>query len=825
LKHWITLYILLLCAVSSLIANLVQAAPTTPTVRSVERARITTSFDADWRFFKGDAPDAQQPTFNDAAWRTLNVPHDWSIEGPFDRNNPTGRGGGYLPAGVGWYRKNFTLPMNYAQRHVLIAFDGVMADSEVWINGFHLGKRPYGYVSFEYDLTSHLKFGNNQTNVLAVRADNSAQPASRWYTGAGIYRHVRLIATQPLHLNQWSTFITTPQATASHATVHVHTTVTNQSNAARDVALQISLLSPNGQAVQNVETKPQRMLVGQSADFQQDIVVANPQLWNLDQPYLYQAVTRVRVGNTVVDDEVTPFGIREFHFDATTGFWLNGKNMKLQGVCLHHDAGGLGAAVPLGVWQRRFALLKQFGVNAIRTSHNPPAPEFLDLADRMGLLVMEETFDAWTVGKGNADYGYQRYFKDWWRTDTSDTIRRDRNRPSIVIYSVGNEIRDDLNSPEGFAIFTAQRDLIHQLDPSRPVTMAVFRPNQSHVYDSGFAELMDVVGQNYRESELIAAHQAKPTRKVIGTENGHDRATWLALRAHPFYAGQFLWTGFDYLGESVWPNVVSGSGLFDRTGVPRPRAYERQSWWTTQPMAHITRRVAPTDAAFTDPGYEPTPQRQRQALFSDWTPRNTKPHNENVEVYSNCEEVELLLNGKSLGSKPRPADASPRTWSVPFEAGTIQAVARHRGQTVATHELHTAGKPTKIVLSTDQLKLTPQWDDVAYVTASVVDEHGVVCPQADDLITFQLTGPGTIAAVDNGDTASHETFQASQRHAYQGQCIAIIKATAPTQRITLMATAPGLNSSSLTITPSPISETDGAITSEALLTEQGNLTR
>lgn len=776
-----------------------QAVPANAVLSPLATTRIITSFDPAWRFLKGDAPGAEAASFDDSAWRTLNVPHDWSIEGPFDRNNPTGRGGGYLPAGIGWYRRHFFLPATYAQRQVTIEFDGVMANSDVWINGFHLGKRPYGYVSFRYALTGHLKFGNNQPNVLAVRVDDAAQPASRWYTGAGIYRHVRLVVTDAVHLDLGTTFITTPLVTETRAVAHVQAVVENQSDTPRNVALQITLVHPNGHALQTVETKPQTVPAHGAADFGQDIAITNPQRWNLDQPSLYRAVTRVRSGNAIVDDETTPFGIREFHFDAATGFWLNSKNLKIQGVCLHEDAGGLGAAVPLGVWERRFALLKQVGVNAIRTSHNPPAPEFLDLADRMGLLVMEETFDAWTVGKGGADYGYQRYFKEWGEADTRDTVRRDRNHPSIVIYSVGNEIRDNLNSPTGFATFTAQRDLIHRLDPTRPVTMAVFRPNQSRVYTSGFAELMDVVGQNYREQELVAAHEARPERKIIGTENGHDRAAWLALRDHPFYAGQFLWTGFDYLGESVWPEVVNGSGLFDRTGAPYPRAYERQSWWSAQPTVHIAHRVAPPAAPIVDPGYETKPQRRGPTLASDWTPQNTKPHNENVEVYSNCEAVELLLNGKSLGTQPLPTDASPRLWSVPFEPGTLEAVGRKGGLVVATHQLRTAGPPAKIILTADRATLAPAWDEVSYVTANITDKDGVPCPRADDLITFKLTGPGAIAAVDNGDCASHEPFQATARHAYMGQCVAILKATPGAGPLTLIATALGLEAATSVI--------------------------
>ncbi len=509
--------------------------------------RITESFDNNWRFLKSDAQGAERPDFNDGAWRTLDVPHDWSIEGPFDEKNPTGRGGGFLPAGVGWYRKHFTLPAAAARRRVFVEFDGVMANSDVWINGHHLGKRPYGYVGFRYELTGQLNFGN-KPNVLAVRADNSEQPASRWYTGAGIYRHVRLITTDPVHIDQWGTFVTTPQVTSAQATVRVASTVVNQSDAAQSITLQATLFDPTGKLVQTAETKAQTIAAHQTVGLQQEIVVNNPRRWDTGNPALYKAVVRVRAGRKTLDDETVAFGIREFKFEPATGFWLNGRNFKLKGVCLHHDASAFGAAVPLRAWARRLEILRAHGVNAIRTAHNPPAPEFLDLTDRMGFIVMDEMFDAWTVAKN--PYDYHLYFRAWSNADTRDTVRRDRNHPSIVVYSAGNEIHDTPNGELAKQILTSLVATFHEHDPTRPVTQALFRPNVSHDYDNGLADLLDVVGQNYRENEILAAYKQKPTRKILGTENGHDRPMWLALRDNPPYAGQFLWSGIDYLGES-----------------------------------------------------------------------------------------------------------------------------------------------------------------------------------------------------------------------------------------------------------------------------------
>src|SRR5437773_2051157 len=407
--------------------------------QSAAHARVNTSFASDWRFLKGDAPGAEKADFDDATWRRLNVPHDWSIEGPFDEKNSTGGAGGFLPAGVGWYRKRFSLPADYARRRVFIDFDGVMANSDVWINGFHLGRRPYGYVSFRYELTDHLNFGN-KANVIAVRADNSGQPASRWYTGAGIYRHVHLIVTNPAHIQHWGTFVTTPQIANDKATVRVQTEVINQSQTTRNLSMQVEVLDPSGRVVQTSETKPQNIKAGATASFTQDLAIQNPQRWDLDHPNLYRAVARLRDGKTTGDDETVTFGIREIHFDADTGFWLNGRNFKIKGVCLHHDASAFGAAVPLRAWERRLETLTQLGVNAIRTAHNPPSPEFLDLCDRMGFLVMDELFDCWTVGKN--PYDYHLYFNEWSKIDARDTVRRDRNHPSIVVYSAGNEIHD-----------------------------------------------------------------------------------------------------------------------------------------------------------------------------------------------------------------------------------------------------------------------------------------------------------------------------------------------------------------------------------------------
>ena len=432
--------------------------------------------------------------------------------------------------------------------------------------------------------------------------------------------------------------------------------------------------------------------------------------------------------------------------------------------------------MPLAVWEYRLAKLKKLGVNAVRTAHNPVAPEFLDLCDRMGLLVMDEFFDCWTVGKRPHDY--HRHFTKWVHRDLRETIVRDRNHPSIILYSVGNEIRDTPQEEHAKNILQGLVEVCHQTDPSRPVTQGLFRPNSSHDYDNGLADLLDVIGTNYRDQELLQAWQEKPTRKIIGTEQGHERRTWLACRDHPHHAGQFLWVGIDYLGESRhWPVTTYNAGLLDRTGRVRPRGYERQSWWSDQPMVRAFRRIAATEPTPEDPGYETVDWKRRQVLFSDWTPRSLDEHTESVEVYSNCESVELVLNDQSLGKKSLSPDGSPRVWKVPFVPGQLSALARNNDQIVARHELNTAGNAQRVVLKAHPAKLNKGTNDVCIIEARVVDKHGVLVPRATHELAFEITGPGQILAVDNGSIVSHESFQSTRRHAYQGFCQAVVQAT------------------------------------------------
>ncbi len=760
--------------------------------------RVVKPFDHDWAFLPTDSAAGSDPALNDQDWVSVDLPHDWAIQTPFAASNPSGGTGAFATAGTGWYRKHFALPRRDAGRRIFIEFDGIMANSDVWINGFLLGHRPNGYVSLRYELTGHLLFGDGGSNVLAVRVDDSRQPASRFYEGAGIYRHVRLLIEDSVHTVGDSTFVSTPNVSRASATVQVQSAVQNDSTAPARVSLTATLINSEGHEVDAVASSTRVIPAGHQQSFDIAALVHKPEIWDIEHPVMYRLKLTVISDGKVSDTDLVHFGVREFHFDADTGFWLNGRNVKIKGVALHSDVGSLGMAAPLGAWEHRLAAMQQMGVNAIRTAHNPVAPEFLDLCDRMGFLVMDEMFDQWTVGKN--PYDYHLYFKEWYLTDTRDTVRRDRNHPSIILYSAGNEIHDTPHPLIAKPILAALVDTFHENDPTRPVTMALFRPNTSHDYEDGLADMLDVVGQNYRTDELLAAHAQKPSRKIIGTEDIHDRATWLVMRDHPEFSGEFIWSGTDYLGESRhWPVIGDASGLYDRTDAPKPDGLERQSWWGDTPVIHIVRRVAPTPLAPTDPGYEAQQYRPRQVVFADWTPANLLPHDEQVEVYTNCKEVELFLNDRSLGSKPRNPDARPIEWSVPFQAGSLRAAGKNDTMACATETLHTAGKPAKLTLTVERARLSNSWDDIAYLRAAITDAQGTWVPDGHAALHFAVNGPGKIIATDNSDNADNSGFQHSDRAAFHGTAIAIVRATAAKGNVTVTVSSEGLGSASASL--------------------------
>jgi beta-galactosidase len=721
---------------------------------------------------------------------------------------------GYYPGGVGWYRKAFRLPAAAQGRRVTVEFDGVYMNSTVWVNGVEVGRRPYGYVSFAYDVTARLVSG---VNVIAVRVDNSAMPNSRWYSGSGIYRHVWLTVTDPLHVGHWGTFVTTPRVDSASADVAVRTRVENDGRAARRGTLRTVVLDADGSEVARAES-PFELAAGARGEVAQQLRVPSPRRWSVETPAMYTLRSEVLEGARPADTYTTPFGIRTIAWDADRGFQLNGRRVKLLGMNLHHDAGALGAAVPERVWERRLETLRAMGVNAIRTSHNPPAPEFMDLMDRMGFLVMAEAFDEWTIGK--VPHGYHRYFPEWSERDVTDFVHRDRNHPSLVLWSAGNEIGEQ-TVPEGVAVLRRLLDLFHREDPTRPVTTG-----NDNIYADGrpatveFLSALDVVGYNYvdrwHERREIFAEQDRhdhPAWRMVGTESGQifssfdetyalgddpavvrpnyttgmitpeRRWKWIAMR--DWFAGDFMWTGIDYIGESFWPFVGFASGALDLTGRPKDGFYLWQSQWTTTPVVH---------------------------LFPHWNWSGRERQTIPVLAYSSCNIVELFLNGRSLGEQRMefPAQgtsggwntyARPQVhattndlhlaWDVPYEPGVLRAVGLRRDRTpCATDEVRTTGAPAAVRLVADRDTVTTTPGDVAHVAFEIVDAAGLVVPTALDTVRFAATG-GTILALDNADLREHQRRRTDLRRAFNGRGIAYLRAAAP-GTLTLTATAAGL---------------------------------
>jgi beta-galactosidase len=759
------------------------------------------SLDRDWRLSIGDRVDAMEPALDDSGWKQVDVPHDWAIAGPFDEKARATGSGGWLPTGVAWYRKHFRLPENARGRRVFVELDGVMDRGGVWINGHHVGHRPNGYSSVRYELTSFLR--SDGDNVLAVRADTSAQPASRWYAGGGIYRHVRLAISGDVHFDYSGIAVRPSKVTREGADVSINASIRNAGDKPVRGQLAVAIRSPDGQIVARGESAPAALDGTRTGVLEAQLRVANPRLWDTTDPALYTAeVTITDAAGKLLDRQVERFGIRDARFEAASGFWLNGRNIKLKGVAIHADGGAFGMAVPLAMYERRLRGLMALGVNAIRTAHHPFSPEFLDLCDRLGLIVMNEAFDMWTVAKNPNDY--HLFFTDWSSLDARDFVRRDRNHPSVVIWSIGNEIHDTPYPLVAKSIVERLMKIFHAEDPTRPVTMALFRPNTTGDYRNGLADMLDVVGQNYRENELAKAHADKPSRKIIGTENSKNRGSWVIVRDNPAYAGMFLWTGVDYLGEADragWPVIGNPSGLTDRTDFVKPIGWERASWWAEKPVVRIARRVTEV----IDTSELPTmvgvamPQPRGPGALTDWSPENRKPHDEAVEVYSNAANVELFLNGRSLGSKPRPADDSARRWDVPFEAGAIRAVAHDaNGRTVATDELRTAGPPAAVRLVAEAPTMGSDFDSLGFVRVEVVDARGVVVPNAANRVRIAVEGPGKLVAYDNGSPTEHTPFHAAERPVFGGHALAMLRGNA-SGTVRVRATAPGLKAGTATL--------------------------
>jgi beta-galactosidase len=817
--------------------------------------------DTGWKFLLGDPVGAEAAAFVDSSWRTVDLPHDWSIETAPEKGNPAGGGEGYFPAGIGWYRKTFHAPAGWKGKRVSVEFDGVYRNATVYLNGRQLGTHPYGYTSFTFDLTPELNFAD--ANVLAVRVDNSEQPNSRWYSGSGIYRHVRVVVTDAVHVAHWGVFVATPEASDTSAKVFVRTRVANELASNTNVTVETMLLDKAGKKVGSAQSKLD-LTAAQKADAVQEIKVANPALWMPETPTLYDAISIVRLGGKVIDKVITPFGIRTLAWSAEKGFLLNGKSIKFAGGSVHHDNGPLGAAAFDRAEERRVELLKAAGYNAVRAAHNPPSPAFLDACDRLGLLVLDEPFDMWEVSKVKYDYG--RDFDEWWQRDTSSMVMRDRNHPSVVIWGIGNEI-PELTVERGRTLAKQLADQVRSLDSTRPLTLAfpgtTTAPNAEAVFS-----LLDITGYNYSlASSYSADHEKLPSRIMLTTESFPQSAfsLWKISQENPYVLGDFTWTGMDYLGESgigSWSFVdapaggtsktTSGSsgsmsftkivdGMFlkmaqehekamaekaagakksessgnaamgtmasaypwhgavcgdiDLTGYRKAQSYYRDIVWNGGERVYLAVHV-------------PAPEGKRVAaamwasypMLPSWSWPGEEGKEMQVEVFSGAERVQLFLNGKLIDEKSTGKDQEFKAvFAVPYEPGTLKAVGLRGGRQVAESILTTAGKATKLKVTADRTVLQADGQDLSFITVEAVDADGRSDLQADQEIQFSMSGPGSIAAVGNGDQRDPDSYQSDKRKLYQGRALVVIRTTRQVGRIELTARSAGLNDGSVTI--------------------------
>jgi beta-galactosidase len=802
--------------------------------------------DSDWKFLLGDPAGAEAVAFSDATWRTVNLPHDWSIELKPDPKSLSAAGEGYFPGGIGWYRKTFVAPASWSGKRVSAEFDGVYMDATVYLNGEKLGTHPYGYTGFRYDLTPHLKLSGE--NVLAVRVDNSAQPNSRWYSGSGIYRHVRLVVTDPVHVAHWGVFVTTPEATTDKAKVAVRTRVSNDSKGQAAVVVQTFLTGPNGSTIGQTES-PASVAEGEQTEIAQEISVTNPALWSPQTPALYRAVTRITVSGKVVDETVTPFGIRSIARSVENGLLLNGKPIKLAGGSVHHDNGPLGAAAFDRAEERRVELLKAAGFNAVRTAHNPPSPAFLDACDRLGLLVLDEPFDVWTVAKVKFDYA--RFFGEWWQRDIDAMVTRDRNHPSVVIWGIGNEIPEAWTK-DGAPLAKKLSARVRELDGTRPLTEAFPGATYTPNTDAVFA-LLDIGGYNYN----LAAngpkdHERVPSRIMMTTESfpGDVFEQWKLVHDNPYVLGEFVWTAMDYLGESgigAWsfgtpedaakaaqvgqmlkfmttkmgengenpfaamakPDDPAAAGMaqmmkyvfpgypwhaaycgdLDLTGLRKPQSFYRDILWNGGNRVFATVHLPEPEGKKTIAigwGVAPTIQ--------SWTWPGQEGKALQVDVYSGAQKVRLYLNDKLIGEMPTGLDQQFKaTFSVPYQPGTLKAVGINGDSSVAESVLTTSSESTQLRLTADRTLVHADGEDLSFITVEALDAKGRFQPNADQTITFNISGPGTIAAVGNGDGASDELYQGNQRKLFQGRAQLIVRTSKTPGTIQVKATAPGLS--------------------------------
>jgi beta-galactosidase len=811
--------------------------------------------DSNWKFFLGDPSGAEAPSYVDSSWRSVDLPHDWSIESRPEKDNPSGSGGGFFPNGTGWYRKTFSVPADWKGRRVSVEFDGVYRDATVYLNGHKLGTHPYGYTAFTLDLTPELNFA--AANVLAVRVDNSAQPNSRWYSGSGIYRHVRVIVTNPTHVAHWGVFVTTPEVSSVAAKISVHAKVANDSAEQEGVSVETTLFDKAGKKVGTAQSSL-TIAPGKGAEAAQEIAVKNRGLWSPDAPVLYRAVSQVRKNGKVVDEVVTPFGMRSLTWSAEKGLLLNGKPVKLTGGSVHHDNGPLGAAAFDRAEERKVELLKAAGHNAVRTAHNPPSSAFLDACDRLGLLVLDEPFDMWKAHKTKFDYGSD--FDERWKSDISAMVLRDRNHSSVVIWGIGNEI-PELEVERGQTIGKQLADQVRSLDSTRPLTLAfpgsTTAPNAQAVFS-----LLDITGYNYNLVQTYAAdHQKLPSRIMLTTESYPAKVfpLWQASHDNPYVLGDLTWTAMDYLGESgigAWsygtpeqakaaqqimggmvnagfidqlftgmangvdmqaemaknatdptmkgvmevlfhdyPWHASACGDLDLTGFRKPQSYYRDILWNGGDRVYATVRLPePEGKKIIAVGWATYP------TMSTWSWPGQEGKQLEVEVYSGAEKVQLFLNGKLLEEKPTGRDQEFKAvFSVPYAPGTLKAVGIRGNRSVAESVLTTSGNPVGLRLTADRTVVQADGQGLSYVTVEAVDAKGQVAPYADQELQFSISGPGLIAAVGNGDGQDGASYQADRRKLFEGRALVVIRSSRQAGPIRLTARASGLAEGSVAI--------------------------
>ncbi|WP_207535942.1 glycoside hydrolase family 2 TIM barrel-domain containing protein [Desertivirga arenae] len=773
-------------------------------------------FNEDWKFHKGEFRNAQNESINDSGWRAVDLPHDFSIEGPFSKEWASGTG--YLPGGIGWYRKSFNLEKPDPAIKTFIYFDGVYKNSEVWINGHYLGKRPNGYISFQYELSAYLKKGKN---TIAVRVDHSKFADSRWYPGSGIYRNVYLIKKNLVYIPTWGLSFSTPQVSEKNSIAQVSVSLANSSASNASLRVEASLISGN-KTFASI-SKSVSISASSNQDLKFTLPVDHPKLWSPETPGLYTLNVRVLKDGKLIDAYKKQVGFRNIRFDANDGFFLNGKNMKLKGVCVHHDAGALGAAVPEEVWLRRLMKLKEVGCNAIRMSHYPHQDYMYDLCDQLGFLVMDEAFDeweegknkwieGWNVGKPGRD-GYHEDFKEWAERDLRDMVLRTRNHPSIIMWSIGNEI-DYPNDPYTHEVLSTGRnpqiygkgyqqgnppasrlaeiskrlvEVVKQVDTTRPVTAALAGVVMSNT--TSYPQNLDIVGYNYQEYRYEEDHKAYPGRIIYGSENGKNAEAWRAVDTSKNIFGQFLWTGFDFMGEArIWPVRSSGAGLLDLAGFPKTDFYARQALWLDKPMTFLT-------VSKITEGSEERSWRNNKPSWN-WE----KGDIIRVNCITNANKAELFLNRKSLGVKTKSDNIRGLFWELSYEPGELMVKSLEKtGKAAASFSLKTSSEPSHIGVTVDKRQLIASEKGVAHVEIQIQDKEGNAIFEADNEVAVQVEGPAVLLGLESGDLASHEDYKLKKRKIYNGKLLAYVQSTGRPGDIKITISSVGLKPVSLTL--------------------------